>query len=297
MTSRASVSVPPAEAARSTWTKRTATLTFFLGVGVALLISAWRDSSSRTLSSSPRASGASRIGSGRGRPSTLPVPAALSASEAVPCPACPLPPPPPASGSALSVTDAVARLYSPAGMHPRDGPAALEASRLAPLTHEAAKFLWERQNPDDCAGAQYLVSLGHVKGNGIGSLMHVTGYHFAVAIEEGRVFLFGENSGVEWTDASTCGKARNWECFFRPPSRCGRENLKPGNYVECVLAARCAGCCCCLARIRLLRSLHRAGPPHFFCCHPPPLLPSPPAPSNLFAPAVAGWRCTTHRAG
>jgi hypothetical protein len=99
-------------------------------------------------------------------------------------------------------------------MHPRDAPAALAAGRLAPLTAAATAYLWAHQNPDDCAAAQYLVSLGHVKGNGIGSIMHVTGYHFAVAVEEGRVFQFGPQSGEEWTAS----------------------------------ARRCCCCCCCSSR-------------------------------------------------
>jgi hypothetical protein len=44
--------------------------------------------------------------------------------------------------------------------------------------------------------------------------------HLGGAVEQGRVFLFNERSGEEWTDAATCGDVRNWGCFFRPPSHC-----------------------------------------------------------------------------
>jgi len=122
-------------------------------------------------------------------------------------------------------------------MHPRDAPAALAPGRLAPLTAAAAALLWAHQNPDDCAAAQYLVSHGHVKGNGIGSIMHVTGYHFAVAVEEGRVFLFGPKSGEEWTASARRGlrqlrRRRRAVPVLTPccarPHPAGRDDLRQG---------------------------------------------------------------------
>lgn len=78
--------------------------------------------------------------------------------------------------------------------------------------------------------------MGHVKGNGIGSILHVSGSHLAIALEKGFVFMWSEFAGKEWTDPTTCAsisgvpdgpaERRNWECHFRPPTHCGPKHLK-----------------------------------------------------------------------
>ena len=110
----------------------------------------------------------------------------------------------------------------------------LNPSRLAPATHAAQQLIWDTQHPDDCASAQFVLSNGHwhPRGNGIGSIMHVTGTHLGGAVELGRVFLFNERSGEEWTDAATCGTVRNWGCFFRAPSHCTLAHAHANNSQE-----------------------------------------------------------------
>ena len=208
-----------AESSWCAWWQRGGSMFFFGSVATLLVVFM------SGAVGAPRASASSPAAAVRLRPTASPSPAVMAAVVAAA--AAPSP-----SGAPQYITGAAAaaRLYTAEGMAP-DAAAALAPSRLAPATHEAQMLIWRSQNPDDCAGAQYLVSRGHTRGNGIGSLMHVTGYHLAVAVEEGRVFLFSEKTGEEWTDAS-CGAARNWECFFRAPSRCSREHLKNGNYVE-----------------------------------------------------------------
>jgi hypothetical protein len=68
-----------------------------------------------------------------------------------------------------------------------------------------------------------------VKGNGIGSILHVSGFHLAVALEKGRVFMWSEVAGEEWTDPTTCGDKANWECHFQAPSNCSRAHLRAGS--------------------------------------------------------------------
>lgn len=130
-------------------------------------------------------------------------------------------------------------LYEPAG-HTHDAFKNLDPSKLAPLTAWAQEYLWKHQHPEDCDKAEFVVSRGHVKGNGIGSILHVSGYHFAAAIERGKVFMWHQDAGEEWTDDVTCGSKRNWECHFKTPTHCKRDkHLKrnlltgaPQNYQE-----------------------------------------------------------------
>lgn len=130
----------------------------------------------------------------------------------------------------LSGPAVAARLYTREGMHPLSV-LSLNPARLAPATHAAQTLIWQTQHPDDCASARFVVSNGHwhPRGNGIGAIMHVTGTHLGGAVEKGAVFLFNERSGEEWTDETTCGSVRNWECFFRAPSHCTLEHVTPTN--------------------------------------------------------------------
>lgn len=123
-------------------------------------------------------------------------------------------------GSAAS-----ARLYSLGG-HEHLAADDLPPEGLAPLTSLAQRTIFERQHPHDCSAAKFLVTRGHTKGNGIGSIMHVIGYHLAVAVEKGMVLLLGEATGEDWTDEATCGHERNWYCFFRSWSNCSLADLR-----------------------------------------------------------------------
>lgn len=90
----------------------------------------------------------------------------------------------------------------------------------------AQELLWKHQHPEDCSKVQFAVSNGHMKGNGIGSILHVSGFHLAAALENNRVFLWSATAGEEWTDEHTCGSQRNWECHFRAPSACSLADLR-----------------------------------------------------------------------
>jgi hypothetical protein len=81
------------------------------------------------------------------------------------------------------------------------------------------------------------VGQGNAEGVGIGSHLHVSGAHLAVALESGRIFLWGNNTGAEWTDAQTCGEAgvggrANWECHFLSPSSCALADALGGGAVD-----------------------------------------------------------------
>lgn len=125
----------------------------------------------------------------------------------------------------LSGTEPAARLYTDGG-HDHDAWRHLDPTKLSPLTAMAQELLWKHQHPEDCSKAQFAVSSGHMKGNGIGSILHVSGFHLAAALEVGRVFMWSATAGEEWTDEHTCGSQRNWECHFRAPSSCTLADIR-----------------------------------------------------------------------
>lgn len=169
----------------------------------------------------------------------------------------PPPPPPPRKSSRAPAPvpapvravpkgpDPSALLYEPAG-HDHFAADALDPAGLLPLTAEFQLELYRSQNPQDCAAARYLVVTPGP--NGLGSDIHVAGHHLMTAFTHGYVFLWGEPPGVGRAAAAVpglhsppsppagnrsgtqfvqgdpeglCpGGAKNYECFFRPPSRC-----------------------------------------------------------------------------
>ncbi len=63
--------------------------------------------------------------------------------------------------------------------------------------------------------------------SGVGSNIHVAGFHAAHAWRNGRVLLWGETLGMQYTDAETCGpEVRNWRCHFRAESSCSVADAK-----------------------------------------------------------------------
>lgn len=89
---------------------------------------------------------------------------------------------------------------------------------LAPLTKAAQRLIYEHQHPaNGCAGRKFAVSRSI---SGLGSMIHIATYHLAVALEEGRIFVWHEQSAAGYTDPTTCGEIANFNCFFLPVSNC-----------------------------------------------------------------------------
>jgi len=123
----------------------------------------------------------------------------------------------PATAAAALWTDDL--LYTPAGQS-HDAWRLLPALQLAPLTAEAQELLVAHQFPaGGCVGARFAVS--NANGiSGLGSDVHVATLHLAIALEQGRIFLWSEGVGQEYTDGETCPTSINLECFLRAPSSC-----------------------------------------------------------------------------
>lgn len=123
----------------------------------------------------------------------------------------------------LTIDEQLARLYTPEGHHPLSV-LDLDPAALAVETHAVQQAIYAHQHPADCSTAKFVVSKGHVLPAGIGSHLHVAGMHLAYALQHGRIFFFGDETGAGWTDNVTC-TVRTWECFFRAPTHCPRSLL------------------------------------------------------------------------
>jgi hypothetical protein len=98
---------------------------------------------------------------------------------------------------------------------------ALDASSLAPLTLEAQRLLYAWQHPATCVGRTFVVSQGNDPKAGMGSHVHISSHHVAVAFEQGAIFVWADNVAEIYTDPETCPEASNaMHCLFLPPSNC-----------------------------------------------------------------------------
>ena len=99
------------------------------------------------------------------------------------------------------------RLYSPEGQQ-WSSVFALDPTRLAALTHETQQWIHETQNPPNCSAASYVIYQTH--SSGIGSNIHVAGFHAGLAWRVGRVLLWGETLGHEYTSPDVCGNLHRY---------------------------------------------------------------------------------------
>jgi hypothetical protein len=103
--------------------------------------------------------------------------------------------------------------------------AAASPASLAPLTAAAQRLLFEWQHPPSCEGRAFLVSQGNDALAGLGSHVHISTHHFAIALERGAIFVWSEDVAHIYTDPETCGEgAGNIECFFLAPSNCSLQD-------------------------------------------------------------------------
>ena len=105
--------------------------------------------------------------------------------------------------------------------------AATPAALLAPLTLEAQRLLYEWQHPAECVGRRFLVSRGNEETAGLGSHVHISTHHVALAFEMGLIFLWHPDAGIMYTDEGTCADGTiNFECFFDAPSNCTLDDAR-----------------------------------------------------------------------
>lgn len=96
--------------------------------------------------------------------------------------------------------------------------AKVDPSRLAPLTHEAQKFIfeWQFRSEEECQKANFLLPPEHYAG--LGSIIHVQGAWLAAAIENGRIMLSPQAHHSYLAGNPYCTKF--WGCLFEDVTNC-----------------------------------------------------------------------------
>lgn len=91
---------------------------------------------------------------------------------------------------------------------------------LAPFTEEVQTYLYNHQHPINCENKRFLISHGNGIEAGLGSHLHISGMHLALAIELDRIFIWSPDIASIYTDEVTCNGNQNIQCFFRSPTNC-----------------------------------------------------------------------------
>eukprot|EP00744_Colponema_vietnamica_P005428 GILI01007954.1.p1 GENE.GILI01007954.1~~GILI01007954.1.p1 ORF type:complete len:423 (-),score=12.16 GILI01007954.1:116-1330(-) len=119
-------------------------------------------------------------------------------------------------------------LYDDFG-HSHLAASSLPATDVAFLTQEVQAAIYRHQHPVNCKSAKFYV-MNDFR-SGFGSIIHVSGAALALALNQGRIFLFGAKTGTVYTDPKVC-KKDNIECHVRPPSSCTLADLTSDNHIE-----------------------------------------------------------------
>lgn len=110
----------------------------------------------------------------------------------------------------------------------------LDDDRLAPLTKEAQRYIYSKLHPDPntCSRQKYLVG-HHTPSQGLGSLLHVTSYLVAAALQHNRLLVWSPSAGSDFVDKS-CGPngETNFDCIFEPISSCSHKHVTKRNSLD-----------------------------------------------------------------
>jgi hypothetical protein len=87
-------------------------------------------------------------------------------------------------------------------------------------TTKAQEAIHKHQNPESCKGKKFLVLSQGVYEVGFGAVMYRMAGALAWALNEDRIFLWGEDWGRHWSHGPFCGAQRTLDCFLLPASSC-----------------------------------------------------------------------------
>lgn len=101
----------------------------------------------------------------------------------------------------------------------------LPADRLAPLTREAQRLIYNHQHPTSCEPGEtrFAISHGNDVTAGLGSIIHISTTHLSIAMELNRVLIWSADVGQMYVgkdDDCEEGGTGSFLCFFLPPSNC-----------------------------------------------------------------------------
>ncbi|KAF3909591.1 hypothetical protein AA313_de0205986 [Arthrobotrys entomopaga] len=112
-------------------------------------------------------------------------------------------------------------------------------SAMPPFTKFAQDFIYKWQNPpvSECENRQFLVLHHNWDGNGLGTVVHGTGWVLGLAIRLNRTLIYDDAAppGKNFLEKDCAGEngPRSLDCIFEPFSSCSSsKHLRPGNYIK-----------------------------------------------------------------
>ncbi|BFZ62486.1 hypothetical protein YB2330_003580 [Saitoella coloradoensis] len=110
-------------------------------------------------------------------------------------------------------------------------------SAMPPLTKFAQQYIYDRQhpNPASCKDKQFLVLNTNWDLNGLGTVVHGTGWVLGLALRLNRILVYNDAGapGENFVEPG-CGRTRSLDCIFESFSSCTSGDATPENsiYVE-----------------------------------------------------------------
>ncbi|KAK6538637.1 hypothetical protein TWF694_010215 [Orbilia ellipsospora] len=112
-------------------------------------------------------------------------------------------------------------------------------SAMPPFTKFAQDFIYKWQNPppSECENRQFLVLHHNWDGNGLGTVVHGTGWVLGLAIRLNRTLIYDDAAppGKNFLEKDCAGKKgpRSLDCIFEPFSSCSSsKHLRKGNHIK-----------------------------------------------------------------
>ncbi|KAF3909290.1 hypothetical protein ABW20_dc0107806 [Dactylellina cionopaga] len=111
-------------------------------------------------------------------------------------------------------------------------------SAMPPFTKFTQEFLYKWQNPDPstCKERKFLVLHHNWDGNGLGTVVHGTGWVLGLAIRHNRILVYDNDAepGQNFLEPNcTVGGRRSLDCIFEPLSSCSSaRDLTEDNYIK-----------------------------------------------------------------
>ncbi|KAF3938816.1 hypothetical protein ABW19_dt0204561 [Dactylella cylindrospora] len=110
-------------------------------------------------------------------------------------------------------------------------------SAMPPLTKFTQEFIykWQHPNPEDCKNRKFLVLQHNWDGNGLGTVVHGTGWILGLAIRLNRILIYNDDKspGENFLEPH-CLKdgRRSLDCIFESFSSCTNKDLTPTNHIK-----------------------------------------------------------------
>jgi len=108
---------------------------------------------------------------------------------------------------------------------------------MPPLTKFTQEYIykWQHPDPSECSKKQFLVIPHYWDNNGLGTVVHATGWILGLAMRHNRILVYQDSRApgqnfVE-PDCKTGPSTRSLDCIFESFSSCSTQNIRPDNNI------------------------------------------------------------------